>query len=140
MHLPDSASMKEGRFRPSFGGGCYYTYQYLFASMKEGRFRPSFPASPALSRPACPGLNEGGSVPTLVLALERSTPHWSAQASMKEGRFRPSFLPSPPTRPHSHRASMKEGRFRPSFDQGVDVGLAAFLASMKEGRFRPSFR
>ena len=63
-----SASMKEGRFRPSFMITAQVEALTAEASMKEGRFRPSFPHYQGFCNPKMGGLNEGGSVPTLVRA------------------------------------------------------------------------
>ena len=62
-----AASMKEGRFRPSFIPPEVFRGRCFPASMKEGRFRPSFLWMMKNAGHDPIGLNEGGSVPTLVL-------------------------------------------------------------------------
>ena len=64
-----SASMKEGRIRPSLDHRCARTQAPFDASMKEGRIRPSL-AGEELVHPA------------------------GREASMKEGRIRPSLTPT----------------------------------------------
>ena len=61
-----SASMKEGRFRPSLQRVQRVLPVEIAASMKEGRFRPSLASISEGFRGFDGGLNEGGSVPTLV--------------------------------------------------------------------------
>ena len=68
-NLQVTASMKEGRFRPSLPQSCDEAPFARHASMKEGRFRPSLLRDP---------WGKGTRL----------------KASMKEGRFRPSLASS----------------------------------------------
>ena len=107
--------MKEGRFRPSFPSPNAKPRDGLCASMKEGRFRPSFTGDIRVGSDGRVGLNEGGSVPTLV--LPRSPGRSGRPPRLNEGGSVPTLVPTGSSGGVLRRAdaSMKEGRFRPSF-------------------------